>query len=292
MWLPKMANSDIGVGKSIAVLAIVVGCFTVLWPKVFYPMMQAAFSKTQHEGLDGSVPGRPAAQSHLPGQAHSPEYSRGRPFPHPSMRQPPRQAAKTGGAMNLVMPLYTIGVVVFFLYTVLKLVCKKSPQADTSRQEPFGSCGPAASVSPSHRVHPAETSGQPQSAQGEVEELKRRLATTEALLQRLLARQSSVAQPGGLNMGQSLNLLVRELTRSPQHRTQQVDAKEGLRHRRHARPKGEARCPCGAPLESCSQGGSQGGSQADSCSEGTAESGDEASPPMSATPDRATKCSL
>lgn len=186
--------------------------------------------------------------------------------------------------MNLVMPLYTIGVVVFFLYTVLKLVCKKSPQAETSHQEPFGSCGTAPSVSPSHQAHPTDTSGQPHTAQAEVEELKRRLATTEALLQRLLARQSSVAQPGGLNMGQSLNLLVRELSRSPRHNTQEQDAKEGLRHRRHARPKGETRCPCGAPLESCSQ--------ADSCSEGTAESGDEASPPMAATPDKTAKCSL
>lgn len=41
-----MATTDIGVGKSIAVLAVVVGCFTVLWPKIFYPMMQAAFSLT------------------------------------------------------------------------------------------------------------------------------------------------------------------------------------------------------------------------------------------------------
>lgn len=128
-----MATTDIGVGKSIAVLAVVVGCFTVLWPKIFYPMMQAAFSLTwpshdEHGGDRSSSvsadPRRLRLQEAM-GQARpadqSREYRKGRPFPHMSARQPPRQPTKTGGAMNLVMPLYTMGVVVFFLYTVLKV---------------------------------------------------------------------------------------------------------------------------------------------------------------------------
>ncbi|KAH7935822.1 resistance to inhibitors of cholinesterase protein 3 [Rhipicephalus sanguineus] len=285
-----MANSDIGVGKSIAVLAIVVGCFTVLWPKVFYPMMQAAFSMTfsPQEGQDGLIPGR-GAQSRMHeamGQArpHNPEYARGRPFPHPSMRQPPRQAAKTGGTMNLVMPLYTIGVVVFFLYTVLKLVCKKPPPAaaqDSGSQEPWSRPDPRGTSgfgSPGHRVHPGDSSRQ--NPMSEVEELKRRLAQTEALLQQLLIRQSGGAQSASTstNMSHSINLLVRELSKgTPQ--TPLRERHEGLRHRRptHQTSEDEPACPCGAPLssESC-----QGGSQPDSCSEGTAESGDEASLPL------------
>lgn len=34
----KMAN-DIGPKKTMVVIFIVVGCFAVLWPKVFYPML-------------------------------------------------------------------------------------------------------------------------------------------------------------------------------------------------------------------------------------------------------------
>lgn len=34
----KMAN-DIGPRKTMIVVVIVVGCFAVLWPKVFYPML-------------------------------------------------------------------------------------------------------------------------------------------------------------------------------------------------------------------------------------------------------------
>ena len=41
-----MANQDFGTGKSLVVLAIVVGCFAILWPKIFYPMMQTAFAMT------------------------------------------------------------------------------------------------------------------------------------------------------------------------------------------------------------------------------------------------------
>ena len=39
----KMAN-ELSTGKTIAVMAIVIGCFAILWPMIFYPMLQAAFN--------------------------------------------------------------------------------------------------------------------------------------------------------------------------------------------------------------------------------------------------------
>ncbi|ODN04449.1 hypothetical protein Ocin01_02256 [Orchesella cincta] len=39
--------SEFGRGKTIFVLAIVIGCFAVLWPKIFYPMLTASISQTQ-----------------------------------------------------------------------------------------------------------------------------------------------------------------------------------------------------------------------------------------------------
>lgn len=35
-------SGEFGTGKTIFVLAIVVGCFAVLWPKIFYPMLTAS----------------------------------------------------------------------------------------------------------------------------------------------------------------------------------------------------------------------------------------------------------
>jgi hypothetical protein len=39
---------EFGTGKTIFILAIVVGCFAVLWPKLFYPMLQASLSARNH----------------------------------------------------------------------------------------------------------------------------------------------------------------------------------------------------------------------------------------------------
>lgn len=135
-----MASSEFGTGKSIVVLAVVVGCFAILWPKIFYPMMQAAFSMTApktESADDRSSFGPGDRPPHLhPGLMNPrlresmarPQGDRreGRPFPHPSARQPVKPQPKSGGAMSIIMPIYTIGIVVFFLYTVLKLVFKKS----------------------------------------------------------------------------------------------------------------------------------------------------------------------
>lgn len=37
------------------------------------------------------------------------------------------QATPKGSSMGLIMPLYTIGIVAFFIYTIMRLVCKKTP---------------------------------------------------------------------------------------------------------------------------------------------------------------------
>ena len=35
--------------------------------------------------------------------------------------QPPAQQRGQGGSMGILMPIYTIGIVIFFLYTVMKV---------------------------------------------------------------------------------------------------------------------------------------------------------------------------
>lgn len=36
--------TEFGTGKTIFILAIVMGCFAILWPKIFYPMLQSSVS--------------------------------------------------------------------------------------------------------------------------------------------------------------------------------------------------------------------------------------------------------
>ena len=38
----KMKNT-LSTSKTIIVISVVIGCFAILWPRMFYPMLQAAF---------------------------------------------------------------------------------------------------------------------------------------------------------------------------------------------------------------------------------------------------------
>jgi len=42
--------TEISQSKTICILAIVVGCFAVLWPSLFYPMLKGSFAPQTHTG--------------------------------------------------------------------------------------------------------------------------------------------------------------------------------------------------------------------------------------------------
>ncbi|KAL7640077.1 UNVERIFIED_CONTAM: hypothetical protein RMT77_009491 [Armadillidium vulgare] len=241
-------SSDLSTGKTIFILAVVVGCFAVLWPKVFYPMLTASvkqsgssqvvnwrdpgnarvlsqlcflieeqqdpsgFSRLTddvciefvrkscgvtvnekvaedfrlskdktnltfclHQRFDitlenvlstappptrtkpyqsQSLPHphvRPERPSHLhPEVMHPALRDKGRTIPHrtiekqarpgpmPGVRPPmgggghmvPPQT-KGSGAMGIIMPLYTVGIVIFFVYTIMKVLFKKSDDEES-----------------------------------------------------------------------------------------------------------------------------------------------------------------
>ncbi|XP_022239617.1 resistance to inhibitors of cholinesterase protein 3-like isoform X2 [Limulus polyphemus] len=145
-----MANSsDLSTGKSVLVLAVVIGCFGVLWPKIFYPMMQAAFSITapnydrdeesfgenRHTNIDPELlppQVRAAMEEGRPGTR--PQIRDGRPLMHPAASQGPKVQPKSGGAMGVIMPIYTLFIVVFFMYSIFKFVFKKPSEDEASRQ--------------------------------------------------------------------------------------------------------------------------------------------------------------
>ncbi|CAB0018082.1 unnamed protein product [Nesidiocoris tenuis] len=66
----------------------------------------------------------------------------GRPGPIPGLRPPMGGAGhvvsppKGGSTMGIVMPMYTIGIVVFFLYTMMKLLFKKSEVTTSYEMSP------------------------------------------------------------------------------------------------------------------------------------------------------------
>jgi len=47
--LTDMAT-EISQSKTICILAVVAGCFAILWPSLFYPMLKGSFAPQTHTG--------------------------------------------------------------------------------------------------------------------------------------------------------------------------------------------------------------------------------------------------
>lgn len=168
------------------VVAVILGCFAILWPKIFYPMFFGVSNFDARKGIlfsSLSIQFQPsytiytvfsseAFRGDRPPHLHGiPTGENGKPFhgqelkrtidkelrvsfaiigfnssqvdiffagmfffqpgPVPGMRpsmggpgmQPHvQQKAQGGGTMGIFMPIYTVGIVIFFVYTVLKVL--------------------------------------------------------------------------------------------------------------------------------------------------------------------------
>ncbi|XP_043066441.1 resistance to inhibitors of cholinesterase protein 3 isoform X9 [Drosophila bipectinata] len=170
--------------KTALIIVTVIGCIAILWPKVFHPMMFGGVAPPKQNFKDQrAAPGglRQERPAHLhpesiyqamrergraiPATPTVPIVERksspsnppprivdGRPGPIPGMRPPMgagalHQPQQRGSSMGFLMPLYTIGIVVFFGYTIMKIVFKKqipnspygpAPSDPSFRQEVFG----------------------------------------------------------------------------------------------------------------------------------------------------------
>ncbi|KAL0279433.1 UNVERIFIED_CONTAM: hypothetical protein PYX00_000990 [Menopon gallinae] len=151
-----MANVEFGTGKTVLILTIVAACFAVLWPKIFYPMLVSSpGGKPQSDNLNGHLRqerplhlrpemmhpalrerGRAIPQSNLDSKVTIERDGSIRPPPVPGMRPPmggPGHVVpppKVGATMSIVMPLYTIGIVIFSMYTIMKVFIRKTGNSD------------------------------------------------------------------------------------------------------------------------------------------------------------------
>jgi len=144
-------------GRIVLVLAIVVGCFGILWPRIFSPLLLGDTpppARTDDEAIlgdpanpsrgflnpnmkEGGPPGR--GRPPLPVRTIDKEWKgRGGPMPgmRPTMGGPGIQPTqnKTGGTLGVMMPMYTIAIIVFFVYTTFKVMSKKKDDEDEEEE--------------------------------------------------------------------------------------------------------------------------------------------------------------
>ncbi|XP_022920735.1 resistance to inhibitors of cholinesterase protein 3 isoform X8 [Onthophagus taurus] len=233
----QTVTDDITPKKSMLVVVIVVGCFAVLWPKVFYPMLvgnaNQAIKPNARDKAEDIKQERPPNMrpeiihpafrergSAIPKPQGSAQMQRkhirtveGRPGPVPGMRPtmggpghvvPPSQ--KGGSTMGVLMPIYTIGIVIFFTYTLMKLIFKREntgvrgnlyPPVDPDprfRREVFENerCKfkPRLSRDPTGRI--AECNGGCRRPITDLDQLRNRLQETERAMERVVHQMSRV----------------------------------------------------------------------------------------------------
>ncbi|XP_017768528.1 PREDICTED: uncharacterized protein LOC108556776 isoform X2 [Nicrophorus vespilloides] len=131
----------------------------------------------------------------------------GRPGPIPGMRPPMGGAghvvppSQKAGSMGIIMPIYTVAIVVFFTYTLIKLLCKKQPDGAGGALYPPVEPDPQfrRDVFESERCKMPAKRDQPSSKIGddELDQLRRRLRETEVAMERIVAQMAQVPLGSG-----------------------------------------------------------------------------------------------
>ncbi|XP_036331090.1 uncharacterized protein LOC118742817 isoform X12 [Rhagoletis pomonella] len=183
---PLQMQNGLSPKKTAVIIVTVVGCIAILWPKVFYPMMfggvapaksgnlneqrgpgglrqerpahlhpESIYQAMRERGraIPATTPTVPILERKGSPSNPPPRIVNGRPGPIPGMRPPMGAGSmhqpqpRGGGSVGFLMPLYTIGIVVFFGYTIMKIVFKKpvpnapygpTPSDPNFRKEVFG----------------------------------------------------------------------------------------------------------------------------------------------------------
>ncbi|XP_060869020.1 resistance to inhibitors of cholinesterase protein 3 isoform X3 [Metopolophium dirhodum] len=221
--------TEISQSKTICILAVVAGCFAILWPSLFYPMLKGSFAPQTHTD---NIPqertpvhlraskatmhpalmekGRAIPQPHI-GPRHS--------SPTPHSFKPPIPGSRPtmggmggtsnkiaggdgGGAMNILMPMYTIGILLFFVYTMMKLLSKKDDVEDTiddkySSHYPYGRDNKS-------KLQPQNLPTklgfiEKDTRDLEIDALRRKLEETEAAMERIVKQMILASECNGMD---------------------------------------------------------------------------------------------
>jgi hypothetical protein len=177
--IPKMKLLFLG--------AVVIVCLFALWPSLFGPLMSMITGRTTQPESQ-SRPQHPPVHPALNRQGASAGPSP-RGHMHPAaMRMAQGEAAQQqgssgrGGLFSYLLPVYTIGVMVFLVYTLSKIMFKKKPKR--KRQQYGSECSES---------EESEAEGNNLS-RGQLRSLQKRLYETETAMSKILEQLEDIAQ--------------------------------------------------------------------------------------------------
>lgn len=193
---------EFGTVRIVGSVCIILGCFCFLYPKLIHPVILTVFGLAPKEA--------PKANNEFPGPqhmrdgppvhpGHHPHDARGVPGdmrqhmrggPHPGMRAAAAENARQqqtkgsgrGGMMGVILPMYAVGIVVYLIYTLMKVFNKKDKK-ERDRD-------PQRDVSPGHSGLEQRTITDDE--ENDMRLLQQRLAETEAQMTKILQAMKTV----------------------------------------------------------------------------------------------------
>lgn len=140
--MPQLSGG-LGTAASICVMIVVIGCFSVLWSFIYYPMLKSwRGNEPDHTVEERMLPPKvreAMRMSHGSSVHHSaqpPKRPVGRPpFHMEHDRHAKREITSQGSSvMNLFMPVYTVVVVIFFLFIMTRIGWRKMATSEEEEE--------------------------------------------------------------------------------------------------------------------------------------------------------------
>ncbi|PAV90828.1 hypothetical protein WR25_06265 [Diploscapter pachys] len=182
------------------VIGVIIVCFAVLYPSLFHPLLMGLLGRK--ESTPSVNQNRPPVHPGMGSRPGPPGH--GRADVHPAMRMAAAQAEghSTGGGgrgmMTWLMPLYTVGVVCFLLYTLFKSKKKKHRK----RRSEYSDEEESSSVEDEDYEY--EGNGKGKLGKKNLRSLQERLRQTEEAMSKILEQLETVQTEGKLNLDEAV----------------------------------------------------------------------------------------